>query len=149
MAGLTPAEDSTLQRAASELEASLVRAGLPVRCGIFADLPDLIRWPEGQTFSPLVLEGHRQSALVAILTDGHGIAIANDSARDHGVLVNLLRCLAEWPRLSVVDFGYGRHGAGKLASATWYTLSGPRRHCRTFWTQRNKNRQAAHQGMRV
>ena len=58
-----------------ELEGSLARAGFPVRVGTFAETPTLIGWREGQEFSPLVLEGHRQSALVVILTDGYGMRL--------------------------------------------------------------------------
>ncbi len=108
------ASNPALERLASELETSLLGAGLPVRRGWFADLPDPICWQEGQEFSPLILEGHRQSALVAILSDGAGLALARDSALDRGLLDTLLQGLAEWPQLVFVDFGRGVHCLASL-----------------------------------
>ena len=52
-------QDPTLPRLVEELEISLKQAGLPVRRGFFAGVPEQVRWQEGETFSPLVLEGHR------------------------------------------------------------------------------------------
>jgi formylglycine-generating enzyme required for sulfatase activity len=107
-------EDPSLQRLADELEVSLDRAGLPVRRGWFAEVPDVLRWREGQEFSPQIFEGHRESTLVAVLTDGAGLAIAHDSALGRARLVPLLRSLSGWPRLAFVDFGQASHGLAAL-----------------------------------
>jgi hypothetical protein len=103
------AQDPAIDRLADEVETSLERAGLPVRRGWFADLPEVVRWREGQELSPSVVEGHRQSALVAVLTDGAGLALMEQSALRRARSRALLRCLGEWPRLAFVDFGHGRH----------------------------------------
>jgi formylglycine-generating enzyme required for sulfatase activity len=105
--------DATVDRLVSELEGSLQRAGLPVRVGMFAETPDLIGWREGQEFSPLVLEGHRQSALVIILTDGHGLRLAAQSELEKALLTQVLRAFGEWPRLTFVDVGDGKYGLAK------------------------------------
>jgi formylglycine-generating enzyme required for sulfatase activity len=107
-------QDPTLERLTEELVSSLNRAGLPVRRGVFAEVPERVRWREGQVFSPLVLEGHRQSALVAVLTDGGGMAIASQSELDRRPLIRLLQSFTEWPQLAFVDFGRGRYGLATL-----------------------------------
>ncbi len=110
----TQSEDALSRRLVEELMLSLNRAGLPVRSGVFRDFPEWVRWREGQEFSPLVLEGHRQSALVAVLTDGAGLAMANQSELERSSLNRLLRGLADWPQLAFVDCGRGRHGLAPL-----------------------------------
>jgi formylglycine-generating enzyme required for sulfatase activity len=103
-------QDPTIERVLTELERSLSRAGLPVRFGTFTDTPVLIRWREGQEFSTLSLEGHRQSALVVILTDGYGMQLAAASELEKSTLVHMLRAFGEWPRLTFVDCSYGAYG---------------------------------------
>jgi formylglycine-generating enzyme required for sulfatase activity len=110
-------QDATVDRVLDELERSLSLAGLPVRVGTFVDTPELIRWHEGQEFSTLVLEGHRQSALVAILTDGYGMRLAEQSALEKTGLDNVLRAFGEWPRLTFVDVSHGEHGLATLVQA--------------------------------
>lgn len=105
----TATNTPVLDRLVDELTTTLQRAGLPVRHGCFSDLPEQIVWDEGQVFSTLVLEGHRQSALVAILTDGHGMRLAAQSNLDRRALGQLLGALGQWPRLAFVDFGRGAH----------------------------------------
>ncbi len=100
--------DSALERLVSELETDLAQAGLPVRRGVFAEVPDPVRWQEGEEFSPLVLEGHRQNALVAVLTDGVGMQIASEDALNRRLLHNLLYRFAEWSQLVFVDFSHER-----------------------------------------
>ena len=109
-------QDPTINRILRELEGSLARAGLPVRVGRFAETPTLIGWREGQEFSPLVLEGHRQSALVAILTDGYGMRLAAQSALDAMPLTQVL-AFGEWPRLTFVDVAEGKHGLAQSVHA--------------------------------
>ena len=110
-------QDPTVDRVLTELERSLSRAGLPVRVGTFTDTPALILWREGQEFSTLVLEGHRQSALVVILTDGYGMQLAAASELEKNTLVNMLRAFGEWPRLTFVDCSYGAYGLAARVQA--------------------------------
>ncbi len=102
--------DPLMERVVDELQVALQRAGLPVRIGWFADVPEQIVWQEGQVFSTRVLEGHRQSAVVAILSDGCGLRLAARSDLDRRPLGQLLSALGEWPRLAFVDVSRGQHG---------------------------------------
>ncbi|MBM4256510.1 MAG: hypothetical protein FJ147_11530 [Deltaproteobacteria bacterium] len=106
-------QNPLVDRLLQELQGSLTRAGLPVRLGTFAETPGVIRWREGQEFSPLVLEGHRQSALVVILTDGYEIPLAAQSELDKSALTQVLKAFGEWPRLVFVDVGDGKHDLTK------------------------------------
>jgi formylglycine-generating enzyme required for sulfatase activity len=110
-------QEPTIDRVLAELERSLTLAGLPVRLGTFTDTPTLIRWREGQEFSTLSLEGHRQSALVVVLTDGYGMQLAAASELEKSTLVNLLRAFGEWPRLTFVDCSYGAYGLAARVQA--------------------------------
>lgn len=107
------AQHPTVDRVVNELDSSLTRAGLPIRVGTFAETPNLIRWREGQEFSPLVMEGHRQHALVMILTDGYGMDLAAQSALEKTSLAQMLKAFGEWPRLTFVDVGNGAYGLAK------------------------------------
>ncbi len=107
-------QDPLMERLVTELETALTRAGLPVRVGWFTDTPERIVWREGQVFSTLILEGHRQSALVAILTDGRGLRLADQSDLDKQPLALLLNGLAQWPQLTFVDVGRGRQGLAEV-----------------------------------
>ena len=111
-------QDPTVDRLIDELESCLRLAGLPVRVGIFIGTPLLVQWREGQEFSPLIIEGHRQNALVIILTDGYGISLALEPDLDKNALNNLLRAFGEWPRLTFVDLGNGQHRLAKRLSKT-------------------------------
>ena len=110
-------QDPTLDRLLDELEQTLSLAGLPVRLGTFFDTPTLVRWHSQQEFSPLILEGYRQSALVVILTDGHGMQLAGQSALEEYTLSNLLRSFSEWPRLAFADVGNGQYGLAPQVQA--------------------------------
>jgi len=104
------APDPAIERLASEVHASLVAAGLPMRRGAFASYPGLLRWDSGEELTPQVAEGHRQTAIVAVLTDGRGLRNAEESEHYRRGLHALLESLASWPRLAFVDFGRGEHG---------------------------------------
>ncbi len=106
--------DRVVERLSGEIEKALKEAGLSLRSGIFYDLPDAVRWHEGQEFDPATVEGHRQSAIVCILCDGSGLRLAYESSNRREGVVQLLRGLGEWPRLAFVDCGEGRHGLGRL-----------------------------------
>ena len=109
-------QDPTVDRLITELSQRLTLAGLPVRVGTFVDTPTLVRWQNGQAgqeFSPLVLEGHRQSALVVILSDGYGMQLAAESALERNALTALLQSFTEWPRLTFVDVGDGTYNLAR------------------------------------
>ncbi|ETW93014.1 MAG: hypothetical protein ETSY1_41105 [Candidatus Entotheonella factor] len=118
-------QDVAVERLLSDIERSLTRAGLPVRCGSFTDTPGWVRWQDGQGFSPLALEGHRQSALVVIITDGYGMQLASDSALEHAALDNLLRAFGEWPRLAFVDASGDDYGLAARVQALGLTCIPP------------------------
>ena len=114
-------QDPTVDRVLTELERSLSRAGLPVRVGTFTDTPALILWREGQEFSTLVLEGHRQSALVVILTDGYGMQLAAASELEKNTLVNMLRAFGEWPA-DICRLQLWRLRSGSTCAGLWSAL---------------------------
>jgi iron(II)-dependent oxidoreductase len=99
---------------AAELRDVLQRAQVPVRVGWFWQVPDEVRWEEGEAFRPETLEGARATALVGVLTDGRGLATVEAAAWRRPLLARLLRDLSEWPRLVFADFSDGANG---LASA--------------------------------
>lgn len=101
-------------RLAEEIEQSLMHAGLPVRRGGFAYYPQKIRWFEGGDFSPLVVEGFRQQAIVVVLTDGRGLANADQNTRTRRQLSLLLESLAGWRQLTFVDMGSGQYGMAAI-----------------------------------
>lgn len=103
-------QDAAANRILNELEQSLSQAGLPVRLGTFDDIPHRVRWDSGQEFSPLALEGHRQSAVVVLLTDGYGMRLVAESELDQTTLATVLLAFTEWPRLVFVDVSEGEHG---------------------------------------
>ena len=108
------ARDAVIDEAAAEIERGLRQAGLPVRRGCFHDLPDRVRWSEGEEFAPLAVEGHRQSAIVCIFCNGSGLKLAYEADNRRGKVAQLLRGLSQWPRLAFIDTGEGREGMGQL-----------------------------------
>lgn len=93
----------TPQDAIDQLCAALVAGGLAARKGRFTDVPDRIDWPEQSGYRPDHEEGHGHQAIVAILTDGEGLANRLGSIRYQLVTERLLRHLRHWPRLCFVD----------------------------------------------
>ncbi len=102
-------EDPALESYCEEIATSLEEAGLPVRVGGFDGYPLELRWDEGQRFRPQELEGHRQTALVAVCTDGEVLRRHLGDTRQE-LVRGLLRALAAWPRLAFVDFSRGSSG---------------------------------------
>lgn len=98
--------DAAMDRWAEEIGSSLAATGLPVRVGGFDGYPEELLWEEGQLFRPQEVEAHRQTALVAVCTDGAVLARHLEDERAPGVRA-LLRALAAWPRLAFVDFSNG------------------------------------------
>lgn len=100
---------------AAELARLLARANLPVRRGTFYGVPDEVEWESGDRFSPLTLEGHRQQAIVVILTDGTGLIQAERSGTRGPVVRALLSSFRGWSRLALVHFGTEATGLPALA----------------------------------
>jgi len=110
----TASEDSLIEPWATEIADQLARAGLPVRVGRFDGVPDELVWDEGhQPFRPQTVEAHRQTALVAVLTDGEVLRAHLEDER-RGAAMALLRSLGHWPRLAVVDGSPGEDLAAVL-----------------------------------
>ncbi len=107
-------DDPAMERWAEEVAASLAESGLPVKIGGFDGTPRELRWDEGQVFRPGEVEAHRQTALVAVCTDGVVLTRHLEDQRGPGVH-RLLRALAAWPRLAFVDFA--ADGGKTLADA--------------------------------
>ncbi|HSK75927.1 MAG TPA: hypothetical protein VLQ45_05680, partial [Thermoanaerobaculia bacterium] len=99
-------EDPSLVRYCEEIAASLSESGLAVHLGGFDGDPQEVLWDEGQRVRPLELEAHRQTALVAVCTDGAVLVRHARDARREPIFA-LLRMLAAWPHLTFVDFSRG------------------------------------------
>ncbi|MCP5043692.1 MAG: hypothetical protein GY944_21905, partial [bacterium] len=97
--------DDRLTVLAQEVERSLRRAGLDVRHAVFFGVPNTPRWIHGETFSPLIDEGHREHVTVLVFTEGRGLRDAAAHRTRGGQLRQLLNALRDWPRLAFVDFG--------------------------------------------
>src|SRR5262249_32746387 len=65
--------------------------------------PAWVDWPAHPGYRPAHEEGHGRQALVAIFTDGEGLAQRLDNPRSRLVTERLLRSLRRWPRLCFVD----------------------------------------------
>ena len=99
--------DPAVERLAAEVESALRIHGLPVERSLFRGVPDRLTGDSGDEFAPNEVDERRDSALVAILTDGRGLArhYAADDRRKG--LDALLRNLSNWPDLAFVDFATG------------------------------------------
>lgn len=98
------ADDPALPRLADEVEQVLRRHGLPVERASFRGTPQLLVAPSGHVFAPGEVDELRDTALVAVLTDGRVLA-RQYTADDRRVVLNaLLRGLSHWPHLVFVDF---------------------------------------------
>jgi formylglycine-generating enzyme required for sulfatase activity len=86
-----------------ELAEGLTRRGLPLRRARFWGTPLELLDTQGISLQPLTLEGHRQQAWVLVFTDGRRLDEDLRSALRRPKRVELLRALAEWPRLAFVD----------------------------------------------
>ncbi len=107
-------EDPAIEELAEEIATSLRKAGLTARRGFFHGSPEHVAWENGERFRPVVLEGHRQTSIVAVLTDGAGLAASVASAEQSRDARAMLSSLAGWPRLAFADFGHGRFGLTEL-----------------------------------
>ena len=93
-----------------ELQSGLRLAGLPVRQAQFWGNPRSMEWLDGETFSPLTVEGQREEVWLFIVTDGAGIRAALDSDLEASSTLSVLKGVAQWPRVRVVDLGGERLG---------------------------------------
>jgi formylglycine-generating enzyme required for sulfatase activity len=106
--------DLAMDRLVWEVRTSLERAGLPCRSGSFRGIPDPVTWEEGASFTPLSLEGHRQGAVVLVLSHGEDLARTHALAPERPALLVLLHALADWPYLAFVDSSHGQYGLAEL-----------------------------------
>jgi len=98
------ADDPAIPRLADEVAAALAAHGLPVERALFRGVPDWLVHAEGKIFAPNEVDERRDTALVAILTDGRVLALRYAADDRRMGLDALLRSLSFWPRLAFVDF---------------------------------------------
>ncbi len=89
--------------AVEQLLTTLSKAGLQARRGFFTELPLRVDWPGQPGYRPEVQEGQGRQALVAIFSDGEGLARRLGNLLYVGATRRLLRGLRRWPRLCFVD----------------------------------------------
>ena len=94
---------STPRTAVQQLITTLAAAGLEARQGLFTDVPDRVDWPAQPGYRPAHEEGQGRQALVAIFSDGEGLARQLDNPLYRQPTERLLRGLQRWPRLCFVD----------------------------------------------
>jgi formylglycine-generating enzyme required for sulfatase activity len=122
----TSARDSQLGRLAAEVAAVLDAYGLHCERAEFHGIPEHLRTPDGQTFGPREVDERRDSALVAILTDGRLLARRYHADPARRVRIDaLLRLLSHWPHLAWVDFGRGAAGLPGILALHELTLIAP------------------------
>ncbi len=93
-----------IERLAAEIESSLRAHGLPVERATFRGLPERLLADDGRLFAPRDVDDRRDTAWVAVLTDGR-VLMRRWAADDQRASIEaLLRTLAGWPRLAWVDF---------------------------------------------
>ncbi len=103
------AEHPELGRAAVAIRDALRRANLPVALARFHGDPSHLVDEDGRRLSPVELDERRDTARVAILTDGALLVGRLNHGRTRVAVGANLRMLARWPALSVFEFGTGRH----------------------------------------
>jgi formylglycine-generating enzyme required for sulfatase activity len=108
------AEDARLRRLAEELSALLSAHGLPLETATFWGAPHSLRGGQGERFAPREIEERRDTAWVAILTDGQEIARQDRQDDQRAKLDSLLRGLSHWPSLWFVDASAGATGLPAL-----------------------------------
>ena len=104
------AEDANLRRLLAELEGLLPKHGLPLETARFWGAPFTLAGALGERFAPREIEEQRDTAWVAILTDGKDIARQNRQDDQRAKLNTLLRGLSHWPKLWFVDASEGTTG---------------------------------------
>ncbi|MBF0612557.1 MAG: formylglycine-generating enzyme family protein [Magnetococcales bacterium] len=115
-----------LAKLAEELRETLTVHGLTVEVAWFHGVPDRLATPEGELFAPREIEERRDTALVAILTDGRLLSMRQNLLHGRLKLESLLRDLSHWPSLWFVDFSEGRSGLAPLLASHELSLLSPR-----------------------
>lgn len=95
---------------ADDLELMLQKSGLPVIRATFWGIPERLRTQSNEIITIDAFDARRDSAAVALLTDGRMMSQADRARNRRGDLHNLLRNLSYWPRITFIDFGSGRLG---------------------------------------
>ncbi len=98
---------------ARDLTRILELSGLPVITFNFWGIPYQFRTKGDEIVTVDELEARRETAAVAILTDGRLVAAAHRSRGRRDELLELLRNLSYWPRITIVDFS---RQSGRLTS---------------------------------
>jgi hypothetical protein len=93
----------TPRTAVQQLMATLTASGVEAHQGWCTDVPDRVDWPEQTGYRPAHEEGHGRQALVAIFTDGEGLARRLDNPLSRSATERLLRSLRQWPHLCFVE----------------------------------------------
>jgi hypothetical protein len=93
---------------ARDLEHTLSTSGLPVTVFTFWGIPTQLRSAGEVVVALDELESQRETAAVAILTDGRLMHTAHRALDRTQPLQALLRDLSFWPRVTFIDFGRGR-----------------------------------------
>jgi hypothetical protein len=94
---------------ARDLAHALRSSGLPVTVATFWGIPTQLRSGENAVTLDEI-EAQRESAAVAVLTDGRLMHTAHRALDRAPALHELLRNLSFWPRVTFIDFGRGRLG---------------------------------------
>jgi hypothetical protein len=93
---------------ARDLAHTLGSSGLPVTMFTFWGIPTQLRSAGENVVTLDELESQRETAAVAILTDGRLMHTAHRALDRTQSLHTLLRNLSFWPRVTFIDFGRGR-----------------------------------------
>jgi formylglycine-generating enzyme required for sulfatase activity len=104
------AQDTHLSRLVAELSTLLPAHGLPLEVARFWGAPFTLTGALGERFAPREIEEQRDTAWVAILTDGKEIARQDRQDDQRSKLNALLRGLSHWPKLWFVDASVGATG---------------------------------------
>ncbi|MEM7205000.1 MAG: formylglycine-generating enzyme family protein [Planctomycetota bacterium] len=111
------ADRELIERERDEIGQCASAAGLPIKTAMFHGTLETLWWDENQTqFRPETVEGQRQTALVAVLTDGHGLWIQDQGELRRQRLDRKLAGLAQWPRLAFADYGRGAFDLARITS---------------------------------
>jgi hypothetical protein len=93
---------------ASDLATMLERSGLPVVRASFWGIPENLHVDEGdEDITVDAFDARRDSAAVAILTDGRLLGAAHRARNRRDDVHRLLHNLSFWPRVTFIDFGRG------------------------------------------
>lgn len=96
---------------ARDLARTLRASGLPVTTSTFWGVPHQLRTTGEAVVTMDELDGQRDTAAVAILTDGRLMHAAHRALDRNPGLHELLRNLSFWPRVTFIDFSRGCLGA--------------------------------------